>query len=101
MHSLLDGQTLGEEMINIQIPGGVNVGVNNPGTTVYIKGNENTDGSIRTIYTIDDDLTRVEKRRSGVWGFTKFIILHRIVVQKAPDLSGSLDSRLSITERPS
>lgn len=45
----------------------INVGVNNPGDVLYVKGNANTDGSIRIIYSISDDLTIIERRTSGVW----------------------------------
>ena len=54
-------------MVEIQRPSGVNVGVFNPGNTVYIKGNENTDGSFRVTLDDDEELVRIEKRVAGVW----------------------------------
>ena len=78
--------------MSVQRPSGVNVGVNNPGTVVYIKGNEATDGSIRLLYTLGDDLTRIERRTSGVWNITRFNIINEIIVQQASDLAGTLDS---------
>jgi len=55
--------------ITIQRPSGVNVGVNNPGTTVYIQGRENLDGSVRLI-TDEDGNILAEIRVSGVWSPT-------------------------------
>ena len=77
---------------NTERPSGVNVGVNNPGTVVYIKGNEATDGSIRLFYTLGDDLTRIERRTSGVWNITRFNLINEIIVQQASDLAGVLSS---------
>ncbi len=53
--------------ISIQRPSGVNVGVNNPGDTVYIKGNEFTDGSLRQIADASGTFGVTETRISGVW----------------------------------
>lgn len=56
-------------MVDIQRPPGVNVGVNNPGTIVYVTGNESTDGSIR--YEIVDfngnPVAEIQERAGGVW----------------------------------
>lgn len=54
-------------MPNIQRPSGVNVGVFNPGTTVYIKGDDVTDGSFRVTLDVDEESIRIETRVSGVW----------------------------------
>lgn len=78
--------------LSIHRPSGVNVGVNNPGDIVYVKGNESTDGSIRLIFSTGDDLTRVQKRTSGVWNITRFNVANEVIVQQASDLSGALDS---------
>lgn len=52
--------------IIVQRPPGVNVGVNNPGTTVYIQGNDTTDGSLR--FTTDGNGNILaEERILGVW----------------------------------
>lgn len=51
----------------IQRPSGVNVGVNNPGKTIYIKGNENTDGSFRIILNAGNMLVLFEVRVAGTW----------------------------------
>lgn len=56
--------------IEILRPSGVNVGVNNPGITVYIKGNANTDGSIRFMFTEGDPTAHIESRAAGVWNDT-------------------------------
>ena len=56
--------------IEIQRPSGVNVGVNNPGITVYITGNANTDGSIRFMFTEGDPTAHLESRANGVWNDT-------------------------------
>lgn len=53
--------------IAIQRPPGVNVGVNNPGTTVYFKGNETTDGSLRIVADDTGLFGVMETRVSGVW----------------------------------
>lgn len=66
-------------MVNIQRPSGVNVGVNNPGKTVYIgninadtPANENTDGTIRLIFTVGDSSAHIELRANGVFNDTGF-----------------------------
>jgi len=51
-------------------PSGVNVGVNNPGTTIYITGNESTDGSIRLILESGETIANIELRTSGIWNDT-------------------------------
>lgn len=53
--------------VQIQQPPGVNVGVSNPGTIVYIKGNESTDGSIRDILLPGDTVATRQLRANGVW----------------------------------
>jgi len=58
--------------VQIQQPPGVNVGVSNPGTIVYIKGNESTDGSIRLRLTTGDSEAHIEARASGVWNDAGF-----------------------------
>lgn len=57
-------------MTQIQRPSGVNVGVLNPGTTVYIKGDDNTDGSFRITLDENETSIRIEERVSGVWILT-------------------------------
>lgn len=44
---------------------GVNVGVNNPGEAVYLKGNESTDGSVRI--KLDGTISEIQERESGIW----------------------------------
>ena len=78
--------------VEIQRPPGPNVGVHNPGSIVYVKGNETTDGSIRVIYSDADDLTRVQKRTAGVWNITRLQLANEVIVQQASDLSGTLAS---------
>lgn len=53
-------------------PSGVNVGVNNPGAIVYVKGNETTEESIRFILNPGDEEITLEQRLIGVWNPTKF-----------------------------
>ncbi len=53
--------------LEIQRPSGVNVGVNNPGDTIYIKGNESTDGSLRIIADASGAFGVMEQRVSGIW----------------------------------
>jgi len=55
-------------------PSGVNVGVNNPGTTVYITGNESTDDSLRyeTVIFNSEIVTEIQKRIDGLWQPTSF-----------------------------
>lgn len=53
--------------INIQRPSGINVGVNNPGTTVYIKGSEFVDGSFRHTLNAAEEVVQVQERVAGVW----------------------------------
>ena len=48
----------------------MNVGVNNPGIAVYIKGNETTDGSIRFLIDSSDGMAVVRERTNGVWNDT-------------------------------
>lgn len=56
-------------MVNISRPSGVNVGINNPGTTVYIKGNESIDGSLRYQVVPNGSIgvTEIQERKSGLW----------------------------------
>ena len=56
-------------MADIQRPSGVNVGVNNPGITVYIKGNESTDGSLRlnVVPNGGSTVTEIQRRINGIW----------------------------------
>ncbi len=53
--------------LEIQRPSGVNVGVNNPGDTIYIKGNKSTDGSLRLIADASVTFGVMEQRVSGIW----------------------------------
>ena len=41
-------------------------------STLYIKGSELVDGSIRFIFTVGDDVGHIELRESGVWNDTGF-----------------------------
>lgn len=59
--------------INIQRSGVVNPSINNPFSTLYIKGNESTDGSIRLIHTDPDEIAHIELRANGVWNDTGFM----------------------------
>lgn len=54
-------------MVQIQRPAGVNVGVNNPAETVYIKGTELLDGSFRVTLNGGNTLILFEERVAGVW----------------------------------
>jgi len=54
----------------VQTPQGVNVGVHNPGETVYIKGNANTDGSIRLVTSERGEVASLEIRTSGIFRST-------------------------------
>ncbi len=56
--------------VEILRPSGVNVGVRNPGNTVYIIGDANTDGSIRFMFTQGDPTAHLESRANGVWNDT-------------------------------
>jgi len=58
-------------MVQIQRPSGVNVGVLNPGTTVYVKGDADTDGSFRLTLDTDQTSIRIEELVSGVWVLTQ------------------------------
>ena len=65
--------------IEIQRPSGVNVGVNNPGVTVYLgninagqPANDTTDGSIRLAFTSGDPTAHIALRTNGVWNDTGF-----------------------------
>ena len=64
-------------MVVVQRPSGVNVGVSNPDTTVYIgninantAANETTDGSIRLKFDTGDSTAHIALRASGVWNDT-------------------------------
>lgn len=57
-------------MEQVQRPSGVNVGVLNPGITVYIKGSETVDGSFRITLDVNETTIRIEERVSGVWVLT-------------------------------
>ncbi len=66
-------------MVEIQRPPGVNVGVNNPGKSVYIgninagsSANDTTDGSIRLQFDVGDSEAHVALRADGVWNDTGF-----------------------------
>lgn len=61
-------------MVNIQKPSGVNVGVNNPGSIVYISGNEFTDGSLRyeIVQSNGANVTEIQERIDGLWQPTSF-----------------------------
>jgi len=56
--------------ITVTRPSGVNVGVFNPATEVYITGNETTDGGIRFQFTSPDQFAHIELRTNGVWSDT-------------------------------
>ena len=58
-------------MTVVQRPSGINVGVLNPGTTVYIKGSETVDGSFRITLDEDETSIRIEERVAGVWVLTQ------------------------------
>lgn len=58
--------------INVQRSSSPNPAINNPFETLYIKGNENTDGSIRLIFTEGDNFAHIELRTNGVWNDTSF-----------------------------
>lgn len=58
----------------ISRPSGVNVGVNNPGVIVYIKGNAFTDGSIRFILKDGDSEATLEERVDGIFSPTGLIL---------------------------
>ena len=53
--------------VQTQRPSGVNVGVNNPGEIIYIKGNETTDGSFRVTLNGANTLILFEERVGGTW----------------------------------
>ena len=53
-------------MVQIQRPSGVNVGVNNPGTIVYLSGNDTTDGSVRLLADTDG-IAELQERNQGIW----------------------------------
>lgn len=59
--------------INIQRSGSINPAISNPFDTLYLKGNENTDGSIRLILTPPDEMGHIELREDGVWNNTGFM----------------------------
>ncbi len=65
--------------VQIERPSGVNVGVNNPGTTLYIgninlgqPANDTTDGSIRLKFDDGDPTAHIALRANGVWNDTGF-----------------------------
>lgn len=58
--------------MQVSRPSGVNVGVNNQGEIVYVRGNETTDGSIRIIYNAEGDITQIQRRVEGAWDLTQF-----------------------------
>lgn len=49
---------------------GGNVGIYNPGSDLYIKGDDTTDGSLRFQFTERDEFAHIEKRANGVWNDT-------------------------------
>jgi hypothetical protein len=53
--------------VQIQRPPGVNVGVNNPGEHVYVKGTEDVDGSVRTTLNAAGNGFNFENRVDGSW----------------------------------
>lgn len=57
-------------MLHIQRPTNPDISVRNPRDTVYIKGDEFTDGSFRFIIDLDQDEVHIEERISGVWVLT-------------------------------
>lgn len=60
--------------VTISRPPGIDVSVNNPNTTIYLKGNESTDGSIRyqIIQADGSDITEIQLRVDGLWQPTSF-----------------------------
>ncbi len=53
--------------LHIQRPSSLDVSVSNPNDTLYIKGDEFTDGSHRIIYNAVDGFGNFETRVAGVW----------------------------------
>ena len=70
-------------MVSIQRPTGINVGVYNPSNTVYIKGNETTDGSVMVKVT----LTSVEMTGSKI----NIIGIDQTAISEWQDLIVSID----------
>ncbi len=70
-------------MVSIQRPTGINVGVYNPSNTVYIKGNETTDGSVMVKVT----LTSVEMTGSKI----NIIGIDQTTISEWQDLIVSID----------
>ena len=53
--------------LHIQRPSSLDVSVSNPNETLYIKGNEFTDGSQRIIFNTPDGFPNFQERISGQW----------------------------------
>lgn len=53
--------------LHIQRPSSLDVSVSNPNDTLYIRGNEFTDGSHRIRYNAVDGFGNFETRVAGVW----------------------------------
>ncbi len=53
--------------ISIQRPSGINVGVLNPGDTVYLQGSESIDGSLRLLADPSGLFAVIETRVAGLW----------------------------------
>lgn len=53
--------------ISVQRPSGINVGVLNPGTSVYIQGSEFVDGSLRIRADSSGGFAVIEQRVAGTW----------------------------------
>ncbi len=54
----------------IRRPSSLDVSVKNPNSTIYIIGDNDTDGSIRFEFTTGDSNAHIESRASGVWNDT-------------------------------
>ena len=59
-------------VINVQRSGSTNLARSNPFNTLYIKGSEGVDSSIRLIFTEGDNFAHIELRTGGVWNDTSF-----------------------------
>lgn len=59
-------------VINVQRSGSTNLARSNPFNTLYIKGSEGVDGSIRLIFVEGDMVAHIEERADGVWNDTGF-----------------------------
>lgn len=78
-------------MVEIQRPAGITVGVNNPYEIIYLKGDANTDGSLRiTVDPNDNSEFQLEFRDVGVWNLTGLTIAQAsILLGRALKVSGA------------